>query len=98
MRQEYVLSRERNPDGGRAAAAGFRGVMTPEAMVKMLLEGDKNGDGKLAKEEMTSVLRGSFREHDVNQDAILDRDEIEALAKEQTQFLPSASRRRGSRD
>lgn len=90
VRQEYVLTRERDPNGGRAGPAGFRGVLTPQAMVKLLLVGDKDDDGRLTRQEITSVLRRSFAQYDNNRDGVLDKNEIAALAEEQTKFLPSA--------
>jgi hypothetical protein len=92
VRQEYVLHRERDIDGGRAAPAGFRGAMTLDAMLAMLMEGDKNGDGKLAKQELNSIQRKSFAEHDQNGDGLLDKEEIKAMAEEAVRFLPKATR------
>ena len=92
VRQVYVVTRERDRDGGRAGPAGFRGVLTAEAMIKILLEGDQNGDGQLTRLEINSVQRGSFVEHDTNGDGVLDQSEIQSLAKEAVQFLPDTKR------
>lgn len=92
VRQAYVLHRERDIDGGRAGPAGFRGAMTLDAMLKMLMEGDKNGDGKLARQELNSIHRGSFGENDKDGNGLLDKDEIQTMAEESVRFLPRATR------
>ncbi|MFO0902362.1 MAG: redoxin domain-containing protein [Pirellulales bacterium] len=91
--QTYVLRRERDIDGGRAAPAGFRGAMKPEALVKMLLEGDTNGDGQLKRDEVPSLIRNSFADHDRNGDGVLSTEELRALAEEHTRFLPAEAER-----
>ena len=40
------------------------------------MDGDKNKDGKLAKEELPPNLQARFAEFDLNKDAVLDKDEI----------------------
>jgi len=79
VRQSYVLRRERDRDGGRAVS-GQR-ARTPEEMVKRLMEGDKNGDGKLVREELVAALQSRFAEFDVNMDGVLDKVEIEKMAE-----------------
>jgi hypothetical protein len=91
--QTYVLRRERDADGGRAAPAGFRGAMTPDALVKMLMEGDKDSDGQLKRDEVPSLIRNSFADHDRNGDGILSPQELRALAEEHTKFLPAEAER-----
>ena len=83
VRQVYVLSRQRDRDGGRAAAAGFR-VLTLEEMVKRLMTGDKNGDGKLMKEELNSIQQPRFADYDLNKDGSLDKAEIQKMAAQLT--------------
>jgi Ca2+-binding EF-hand superfamily protein len=58
---------------------GFR-ARTPEDAVKRLMEGDKNTDGKLTKEELPSSLQARFAEYDLNKDGVLDADEIQKAA------------------
>jgi hypothetical protein len=79
VKQRYVLHRERDKDGGVAPSAGFRGL-TAEAMLKRVMAGDKNGDGKLTKDELNSLLQGRFEEFDLNKNSALDKDEIEKMA------------------
>lgn len=54
----------------------------------MMLARDENADGKLAKEELPSLLRNSFEKSDRNRDGVLDRQELQALAAEHVSFLP----------
>lgn len=88
VQQEYVLFRERDPDGGRAAPAGFRGAMSPDEMISLMMKGDKDGDGKLKKDEVASLIRNSFDRFDTNRNGVLEKTEIAALAEENTRFLP----------
>jgi hypothetical protein len=83
VKQTYVLSRHRDKDGGRAKSAGFR-VLTLEQMVKRLLAGDKNGDGKLNKEELNLIQKSRFADYDVDKDGVLDKDEVQKLAEQLT--------------
>jgi hypothetical protein len=62
VRQVYELRRQLDRDGGRATSGtGFRG-RTPEEALKRLLQGDKNTDGKLTKEELPAFLQTRFAE------------------------------------
>ena len=75
-----LVGRQRDRDGGRAAGTGFRSF-TPEKLIERLMAGDKNGDGKLTKEELRSVLQPRFATFDRNRDGVLDRDEIRKMAE-----------------
>lgn len=81
VKQSYVLHRERDKDGGAAPNSGFRG-QTAEAMIKRLMEGDKNADGKLSKDELNSLFQGRMAEFDLNKNGVLDKSEIEKMAEE----------------
>ena len=81
VRQTYELQRVLDRDGGRAAGGGGFRARTPEEALKRLMEGDKNADGKLTKEELSSFLQARFAEFDLNKDAILDKDEIGKMAE-----------------
>ena len=87
VRQVYELRRELDRDGGRAVGGGFR-ARTPEEALKRLLEGDKNADGKLAKEELPTSLQARFAEFDLNKDGILDKDELQKMAEQLSQRKP----------
>jgi hypothetical protein len=84
VRQVYELRRLLDRDGGRATGGGFR-ARTPEEALKRLLEGDKNADGKLTKEELPSSLQARFAEFDLNKDGLLDKDEIQKMAERLSQ-------------
>lgn len=81
VRQVYELRRVLDRDGGRATSGGgFRG-RTPEEALKRLLEGDKNADGMLTKEELSAFLQPRFAEFDLNKDGILDKNELQKMAE-----------------
>ena len=86
VQQQYVLHRRRDRDGGRAGPAGFRGL-EPEAMIKILMGGDSNGDGRLVKEELNSVNRPRFHDHDLNSDGVLDQNEVRKMAEKQSEKM-----------
>jgi Ca2+-binding EF-hand superfamily protein len=50
--------------------------LTPEEAIKRF---DKNGDGKLSKDELPAVLGKAFDASDKNGDGKLDRDEVAAM-------------------
>lgn len=80
VRQSYVIHRKRDADGGAARGAAFRG-MTTESMLKMLMSGDKNRDGKISESELNSIQRPRFADFDIDKDGMLDQKEIQALAE-----------------
>jgi hypothetical protein len=78
--QVYELSRQRDRDGGRATSGGGFRARTPDEIVKQLMQGDKNKDGKLSKDELPEALQARFAEFDLNKDGVLDKDEIQKMA------------------
>lgn len=81
LQQDYTLHRKRDRDGGSARAGGVGGRPgRPDETVKRLLAHDKNGDGKLSKEEAPDFLRPRFDRLDANKDGHLDKEEIEKMA------------------
>ncbi|MBX3411241.1 MAG: EF-hand domain-containing protein [Pirellulales bacterium] len=66
-----TFSRDRGPD-----APG-----NPEQLVRRLMNGDKNGDGKLQKEELPERMRQRFDRMDANGDGALDADELKNAAE-----------------
>lgn len=76
--------------GGRPAGgppgigAGGGGAPDPSMIVNRFFEGDKNGDGKLSKDEVPAPFaeRG-FEAADANKDGSIDRDELTAFMKGQ---------------
>lgn len=83
IRQAYVLRRQHDRDAGNALVAGFRGL-TRDQMVELLMAKDKNGDRKLVRDELNSLLRQRFKDYDLNADDALDHEEIQRLAEQAT--------------
>jgi hypothetical protein len=83
IRQAYVLRRQHDRDAGNALVAGFRGL-TRDQMVELLMAKDKNGDRKLVRDELNSLLRQRFKDYDLNADDVLDHEEIQQLAEQAT--------------
>jgi hypothetical protein len=79
VRQVYTLQRKRDSDGGGAPSSGFRGF-TAEQMFAWIMEGDKDHDAKLTPDELNSLMRPRLADHDSNQDGVLDREEVQAMA------------------
>jgi Ca2+-binding EF-hand superfamily protein len=50
-------------------------------MVQTLMAFDKNGDGKLQRNEVPERMRGMFDRGDLNKDGVLTMDEIRKLAQ-----------------
>ncbi len=81
MKQSYTVTRQKDRDGGRATSGSSFRNMTPEAIVKKLMEADKTAQGKLTKEQLPAELRMRFDDADANKDGFLDKDEIRKLAE-----------------
>lgn len=62
-------------------AAGAEAQRRPAAgdQIKRWLQMDKNGDGKLTKNESTGLMKRFFDRNDANKDGFLDRQELRAL-------------------
>ena len=65
---------------GRGGRGGFGG--SPEEMVKRMMEFDKNGDGKLSKEELPERMQEMMGNLDTDRDGFLSADEIKAMAQQ----------------
>jgi Ca2+-binding EF-hand superfamily protein len=61
---------------------------TPSELVKTLMAFDKNGDGKLQREELPERLRGLFDRGDLNKDGVLTMDEVQKLARAEQASRP----------
>ena len=68
--------------------------MNFDQIVKML---DKNGDGKLQKEELPPFLQNRFEQLDTNHDGVLDESELQQiLPRLAAQLQQRAEGRQGS--
>lgn len=92
--QQYEIVLERDPDAGRVMGgrAGGRpprgggggpprGGFDAASIVARIMESDKNGDGKLTKQEAPERMAERFEQMDADKDGFVDKAEIEARFK-----------------
>ena len=83
--QKYAITLEPDPDGGqrRAPSTGGRAGSSGgrAGMVARLMEGDRNGDGKIGKDELPERMQARFDAMDRNGDGFIDQDELKNLAE-----------------
>jgi Ca2+-binding EF-hand superfamily protein len=65
--------------GGPGAVGG-----NPQEMIDRLMAMDGNDDGKLAKDELPERLQSMFSRADRNSDNLLDKEEMQAMARERS--------------
>lgn len=80
VKQEYVLHRRRDKDGGGARGAGA-GFWDPVEFGQQMLARDKDGDGKLNRSEVMGLVAPHFDHFDKNKDGKLDADELKEVAR-----------------
>jgi hypothetical protein len=66
---------------GRVGFPGGRGL-SADQIVERILSFDKNGDGKITKEELPERMQDLIARGDINKDGALDKEEIKKLAAE----------------
>jgi Ca2+-binding EF-hand superfamily protein len=100
---------EMSPMMGRGGRGGFEGrggrgregegpqggAVAVEEAVKTYLALDKNGDGKLTRDEVPERMQGIFERGDANKDGTLTDDELRTMARAQQ---PAGGGMRGSRE
>ena len=64
------------PEGGPPGGGAPGGDM-----MQSLMQFDKNGDGKLSRDEVPERMQGMFDRGDLNKDGVLDQDELAKLAQ-----------------
>jgi Ca2+-binding EF-hand superfamily protein len=79
------MRRRRRPGGPAGAGAELRG-----RMVERLMKSDKNGDGKLAADEVPAPLKARFGALDKNGDGFLDKSELESMREGRRPKKPAA--------
>lgn len=79
LKQQYLLYRERDRDGGGARGVGA-GLWQPEEFAQRMLAGDRNRDGKLSKSEAAGIILPHFEKLDSNEDSFLDFDELKIIS------------------
>lgn len=80
---------------GRGDEPGETAPTSPDELVTTLMAFDRNGDGKLAKDELPERLQGMFDRADANKDGSLSTDELKTYASAQAQPANDMGRGRG---
>jgi hypothetical protein len=65
---------------GGGFGKGFGGGLTAEQIVERIMAFDKNGDGKITKEELPERMQHLIALGDTNKDGALDKEEVVQLA------------------
>jgi hypothetical protein len=72
------------PPGGRGGRGGPGGRggrgLTEDQIVERIMSFDKNGDGKITKDELPERMQDLIAKGDTNKDGALDKEEIKKLA------------------
>ena len=66
---------------GQPGQPGIAGRFNPEEMIRRLKDADKNGDGKISKEEAPDRMKDNFDRIDANGDGQLEESEIKAMVE-----------------
>ena len=87
---------QRRPCGGPGGKGGK--TATVEEMVARLMAFDKNGDGKLTKEELTDTrLHAMFDRADANMDGVVTKEELTSLLTKEAARWRTAAADRGDK-
>ena len=64
---------------GATANAQERRGFDPAQMLERIFENDKDGDGKIAKDEASERMQSRFETADTDKDGFLTKDEVKAM-------------------
>ncbi len=77
----FVDGGDAQPPGKKGGkGGGFGRAVTTDQIVERIMAFDKNGDGKIALDELPERMQHLMALGDVNKDGILDKDEVRKLA------------------
>lgn len=79
VKQQYVLQRKRDEDGGRARGEGA-GRWNPEDFARQMLQRDKNRDGELDLSEVQGLVAPHFDQFDTDRSGRLSFQELLAVS------------------
>ena len=79
MKERAEAHHKHPAEGHKRPAAKEQGPSREEALMKRLMYGDKNKDGRLNADEMPERLRQRFGAMDANGDGYVDRDELKKV-------------------
>jgi hypothetical protein len=83
VKQRYRIHLERDVDGG--SAMGRRQAkgegLTAERMLESMRQMDRDGDGRITRDELPGPFKGGFDKMDANGDGFVDDAELELYAK-----------------
>ena len=79
IKQEYVLHRRRDPDGGAARGEGA-GFWDRDEFAEQQLAGDKDQDGMLSRAEVRGLVLPHFDAFDTNKDGLLEFEELKTIS------------------
>lgn len=75
VKQDYVIHRQRDIDGGGARSSGA-GLWNADEFARQLMRGDADRDGRLAPTEVVGIILPHFDKLDANHDGFLTPQEL----------------------
>lgn len=89
LRPQFPHGRQPGQRGGQGGGPGGRpggGPPSGEQFVKHIMGFDKDGDGKVTKEELPEPMQRMLQRGDTNEDGAIDREEAEKLVEQLERF------------
>lgn len=80
VQQKFQLMLQRDADAGGARGLGA-GFWEAKEFTQRLLQGDRNGDSRLDRNEVMGLIRPHFEQFDKNNDHLLDSTEIKTVVE-----------------